>query len=284
MEELILHNEAVMRSVQICALIVLVGLWEVFGTSRATQASVHFRWLNHLGLLIINDVVARVAISAFAIAAAIAVAEKGWGLFNAIDMPLWFVFPVTVIMLDLGNYSGHWLMHKVPLLWRVHRVHHSDIDVDWSTAFRIHPVEAIITFGLRAIVIVLLGAPPIAIAVYEIAFVFSAFFVHANVIMPPSMERKLRALVITPDMHRIHHSIDMYEANCNFGAIFSFLDRCFKTYCAQPQLGHKDMLLGLAEYRDGKEQNLLWLLKLPFEPSKALLPPALEHNGSSHGS
>lgn len=273
-----------MRSVEFGALIVLVGLWEVFGTSRATQASVYSRWLNHFGLLILDNVVARLALPAFVIAAAVAVAEKGWGLFNAIDMPLWFVFPVTVILLDLNSYFQHWLMHKVPLLWRVHRVHHSDIDVDWSTAFRIHPVEAIITFGLRAIVIVLLGAPPIAIAVYEIAFVFSTFFVHANVIMPPSMEGKLRTLIITPDMHRIHHSIDMYEANCNFGSIFSFLDRCFGTYCAEPQLGHKNMLLGLAEYRDGKEQNLLWLLKLPFEPSKALPSPAFEHNESSPGS
>ncbi len=275
LEALVLNNEAAIRSSELCALIVLIGLWEVFGTSRSMQAPLYARWLNHVGLLIIDNVIARLALPVVTVGVAMVAAEKGWGLFNKIDALPWLILLATVVALDLNNYFQHWLMHKVPLLWRVHRVHHSDIDVDWSTAFRFHPIEAIVTFGLQGVVILLLGAPPIAVVLYEMAFLVSAFFVHANVIMPFRLERKLRRVVITPDMHRIHHSTDRHEGNSNFGGIFAFWDRCLGTYCSDPQFGHKDMLLGLTAHRDGSEQNLLWLLKLPFDRGKALPSSAI---------
>ena len=268
MEDFILQHESIINTVELSALILLVGLWEAFGKSREYSVSALYRWLNNFSLLIIDNIVARVVVPVAAIGAALAAVEMGWGVFNNIDLPVWLIFLLTIAILDINNYFQHWLMHRISALWRVHQIHHTDIDVDWSTAFRFHPGESIFTLGLQTVVILAIGASPAAVAIYEVVFVVSAFFVHTNVVMPPRLERRIRALVITPDMHRIHHSIDIHEGNSNFGGILSWWDRIFGTYCAHPQLNQIDMLLGLAEYRDGKEQNLWWLFKLPFVQAK----------------
>ena len=250
----------------------LIGLWETFATSRPAHAPVYFRWLNHFALLFLNNIIARLVLPAVTVAVALIAAERGWGLFNTVGLPVTIVFVLTVILLDLNNYFQHWLMHRIPIFWRVHKVHHSDIDVDWSTAFRFHPGESILTLGLQAAVIILLGAPPIAVALYEIVFVISAFFVHANVVLPVEIEHRVRLILVTPDMHRTHHSSQRLECDTNYSGIFSWWDRWFATYTAEPLSCHLDMVLGLPQYRDGKEQNLFWLLKLPFKGADELVP------------
>jgi sterol desaturase/sphingolipid hydroxylase (fatty acid hydroxylase superfamily) len=220
----------------------------------------------------LDNIISKLVLPVVTVGLAVVAAERGWGLFNAVDLPLTLVFVLAVLLLDLNNYIQHWLMHKIPLFWRLHKVHHTDIDLDWSTAFRFHPGESILTIGLQAAVIMLLGAPPIAVALYEIVFVISAFFVHANVVLPAKVETRMRMLLVTPDMHRMHHSSNRLECDTNYSGIFSWWDRWFATYTAEPLLGHLDMVLGLPQYRDGKEQNLVWLLKLPFEGANSLVP------------
>jgi sterol desaturase/sphingolipid hydroxylase (fatty acid hydroxylase superfamily) len=244
----------------------------MFATSRTAQGPVYFRWLNHFVLLFLDNIISKLVLPVVTVGLAFAVAEKGWGLFNAVDLPVSLVFVLTMLLLDLNNYIQHRLMHKIPIFWRVHKVHHTDIDVDWSTAFRFHPGEFILTLGLQAVVITLLGAPPAAVAIYEIVFVISAFFVHANVVLPAELEHRLRLLLVTPDMHRVHHSSRRLECDANYSGIFSWWDRWFSTYKKEPLLGQLDMVLGLPQYREAHEQTLLWLLKLPFEGNGKLVP------------
>jgi sterol desaturase/sphingolipid hydroxylase (fatty acid hydroxylase superfamily) len=270
--EFVLPHEELLRNLEICALILLVGLWEVFGTSRPATAPVYFRWLNHFALVFIDNLVSRLLLPALAVGVAIYVSEHDWGLLNLFTLPPIAGFVITLLLFELANYVQHRLMHWSPILWNFHKVHHSDIDVDWSTGFRFHPGETLFVGLLQAAVIVLFGLPATAVAAYEIAFVASAYFVHANVVMPPTLERILRQVLITPNMHRIHHSCEREEYNSNYGGIFSWWDRWFATYTAEPLSGHLDMVLGLPQYRHGKEQNLFWLLKLPFKGADELVP------------
>lgn len=260
----LLDYESLILSYEIAVLILLTGLWEALGPSRPIASSVYFRWFNHFALLVVNNVLARLLFPAITVSLAIAVSNLNWGMFILIPLPSATIFILTFVLLDLNNYFQHWLMHRIPLLWRFHKVHHCDIDVDWSTAFRFHPGESMFTLGLQGIVIALLGAPPVAVAVYEILFIVSAFFVHANIVLPCSVERVVRSLLVTPNMHRIHHSTDRGEGNSNFSGIFSWWDRWFSTYIAQPKGGQLGMKLGLIQFRDPSAQNLIWLLGLPF--------------------
>jgi len=269
MEFSLLDYDASIRNFELVGLVLLIGLWEAFGVSRPGATSAYLRWFNHFTLLVLNNVLTRFLSPAIAVSLAIAVSDVGWGLSNVVQLPLAVVFLLTIVLLDLNNYLQHWLMHRFHFLWRFHKVHHCDIDVDWSTAFRFHPGEAVFTLGLQGLVILALGAPPVAVACYEIVFILSAFFVHANVVLPAGLDSWLRLGLVTPNMHRIHHSSDRREANTNFGGIFSWWDRCLATFEAQPRAGQLGMTLGLPQYRDGEEQNLLWLLCLPFARIKA---------------
>lgn len=189
---------------------------------------------------------------------------RGLGILNVVSWPRWFEVSLAVAVLDLAIYLQHRLFHHLPLLWRLHRVHHADLDVDVSTGARFHPVEILLSLAIKFLVIVALGASPLAVLLFEIGLNASSMFNHSNVSLPSAVERLLRCLVVTPDMHRVHHSIVRHETDSNFGFNFPWWDRLFGTYRPQPEAGHEKMTLGLEQFRDPKEQHIGRLITQPF--------------------
>ena len=187
-----------------------------------------------------------------------------WGLFNTIVWPTWLELLLTLLLLDLGIYLQHRLFHHVPALWRLHRMHHSDLDVDVSTGARFHPIEILLSLGIKLLLIVPLGASPLAVLLFEVALNATSMFNHSNVRIPPTIERVLRWLLVTPDMHRVHHSILRRETDSNFGFNLPWWDRLFQTYRPQPEAGHATMTLGIEQFRDPKELRLDRILAQPF--------------------
>jgi sterol desaturase/sphingolipid hydroxylase (fatty acid hydroxylase superfamily) len=190
--------------------------------------------------------------------------QRGWGLFNSAFLPVWAKCLIALVLLDLAIYLQHRIFHYVPVLWRLHRMHHADLNVDVTTGVRFHPVEILLSLGIKFLVIVPLGAPPLAVLAFEIGLNASSMFNHSNVQLAARIERWLRWIVVTPDMHRVHHSIVRREADSNFGFNFPWWDRLFKTYRAQPEAGHDSMTLGVQEFRDPKEFRLTRMLTQPF--------------------
>jgi sterol desaturase/sphingolipid hydroxylase (fatty acid hydroxylase superfamily) len=190
--------------------------------------------------------------------------SRGWGLFNLFALPTWLELLVGLLLLDFAIYLQHRVFHHVPVLWRLHRMHHADLDVDVTTGARFHPIEILLSLGIKFLVIVPLGASPLAVLLFEIALNATSMFNHSNVLVPPGIERLLRWLVVTPDMHRVHHSIVRRETDSNFGFNFPWWDRLFSTYRPQPEAGHEHMTLGIEEFRDPKELRLDRMLAQPF--------------------
>ncbi len=188
----------------------------------------------------------------------------GWGLFNVVALPAWIELVLALFLLDFAIYLQHRLFHYVPVLWWLHRMHHADLDVDVTTGARFHPVEILLSLGIKFIVIVLLGTPPLAVLLFEIALNASSMFNHSNVRVAPVIERVLRLLVVTPDMHRVHHSVVRRETDSNFGFNFPWWDRLFGTYRPQPEAGHQAMTLGIEQFRDPHELRLDRMLTQPF--------------------
>ena len=188
----------------------------------------------------------------------------GWGLFNVVALPAWIELVLALFLLDLAIYLQHRLFHYVPVLWRLHRMHHADLDVDVTTGARFHPVEILLSLGIKFIVIVVLGTPSLAVLLFEIALNATSMFNHSNVRVPPVIERVLRLLVVTPDMHRVHHSVVRRETDSNFGFNFPWWDRLFGTYRPQPEAGHQAMTLGIEQFRDPHELRLDRMLTQPF--------------------
>ena len=188
----------------------------------------------------------------------------GWGLFNVVALPAWIELVLALFLLDLAIYLQHRLFHYVPVLWRLHRMHHADLNVDVTTGARFHPVEILLSLGIKFIVIVVLGTPSLAVLLFEIALNATSMFNHSNVRVPPVIERVLRLLVVTPDMHRVHHSVVRRETDSNFGFNFPWWDRLFGTYRPQPEAGHQAMTLGIEQFRDPHELRLDRMLTQPF--------------------
>lgn len=188
----------------------------------------------------------------------------GWGVFNVVALPTWVELVLVVLLLDLAIYLQHRVFHYVPVLWRLHRMHHADLDVDVTTGARFHPIEILLSLGIKFVVVVSLGASPVAVLIFEILLNATSMFNHSNVRLPGSLEPVLRALVVTPDMHRVHHSILRRETDSNFGFNFPWWDRLFGTYRPQPEAGHDAMTLGIEQFRDSKEQRLDRMLTQPF--------------------
>ena len=201
-------------------------------------------------------------------AAAIAT-EKGWGLFNLLDMPVVIEIFLAVIVFDMLIYLQHILSHHVPIIWRFHKVHHADRDIDVTTGARFHPIEIVFSMALKIFFVILLGPAVVAVFLFEIILNTSAMFNHSNVRIPPAFDRLLRVFIVTPDMHRVHHSVYREETNSNFGFFLSLWDRLFRTYRGQPKDGHDGMTIGLAEHQTKSPNRLLWSLLLPFRaPAK----------------
>jgi len=264
-ENLVIEREAVLRLGFFAVIFIVMLIWELLAPRRVLTVSKLQRWGNNLGLLLLNSFVLRLLFPAAAVGIAYSVNEMGWGLFNWLALPFWVEVVTAVLLLDLAIYLQHLAMHRVPLLWRLHRVHHADLDIDLTTGSRFHTIEIVVSMLIKWAVIALLGPALIAVLVFEILLNGMALFNHANVRLPRGVDRGLRTLLVTPDMHRVHHSILRNETDSNFGFNLSLWDRAFGTYIDQPRLGHGGMTIGIPEFRDPHQVDRLpGMLGLPF--------------------
>lgn len=222
------------------------------------------RWFTNWAIVAIDSVAVRLVFKAAAVGGALWAAENGVGLFNLVAAPYWIAFLVSIVVLDFAVWFSHLASHKVPLLWRMHRMHHSDVDIDVTTAIRFHPFEILLSMAWKYAVVLALGAPAAAVLVFEIILNGLAMFNHANMRLPLWLDGWLRLLIVTPDMHRVHHSTDMRETDSNYGFNLSIWDRMFGTYTDQPALGHDGMSIGIGEWQDERPTGLAWTLSVPF--------------------
>ncbi len=261
----VVRNEMPVRLGLFIAVFALIALWELRAPRRRLAVAKAHRWINNLGLVLLNALILRVLFPAAALASALAAERNGWGLLNGIELPLPLAVAIAVVVLDLAIYLQHVMFHAIPLLWRLHRVHHADLDVDVTTGARFHPIEMVLSLLIKLAVITLLGPPVVAVLVFEVLLNATAMFNHGNVHIPERLDRRLRWLVVTPDMHRVHHSVHTRLSNSNFGFNLPWWDRLFGTYVAQPPDGHAAMTLGIAGLRDpGQVDTLRGMLVLPF--------------------
>jgi sterol desaturase/sphingolipid hydroxylase (fatty acid hydroxylase superfamily) len=222
------------------------------------------RWFTNIGLVVIDTLALRLLFPILAVGVAEIATRNGWGLLSLTDWPFWLEVVIAAILLDMAIYWQHVASHKVPMLWRVHRVHHADRDIDATTGTRFHPVEIVLSMLYKFVIIIALGAPALGVFIFEVLLNGSAMFNHANLKLPLWLDRILRTLIVTPDMHRVHHSVIHREIDSNYGFNLSIWDRMFRTYIDQPQEGHDGMTIGLEPYQDDKPSRLDWSLLLPF--------------------
>ena len=260
---LLLHQASVQLYLFVGAF-AAVALWESFRPRRTLATATPLRWINNFALAGIGDAITRVCLPLLGVSMAVLAVQRGFGLFNILAAPAWLAFVAAVLLIDLSQYALHRLLHESPLLWRMHKIHHAELDVDCVTAVRHHPIEILFMGGAELLVIAVLGAPPLAVLVASMLGAVTSLFNHGNVSIGPSVERALRHVVVTPDMHRIHHSTLGAECNANFSMVFSWWDRLFDSWCASPLLGHESMSLGLTEARNAGDVTFLKLLAMPF--------------------
>jgi sterol desaturase/sphingolipid hydroxylase (fatty acid hydroxylase superfamily) len=242
----------------------VLAIWEIAQPRRSQTADRATRWSGNLGIVVLDTVLVRLIFPLTAVGFALLVEERGWGVFNLMALPHWLVIVASVVLLDLAIYLQHVLFHAVPALWRLHRMHHADLAFDVTTGVRFHPIEIILSMVIKLAVIGALGAPAIAVLIFEVLLNATSMFSHSNIGMPAPIDRVLRWLVVTPDMHRVHHSILPHETNSNFGFNAPWWDRLFGTYREKPAAGHQDMTIGIEQFRDWKELRLDRMLMQPF--------------------
>ena len=259
-----MEKTAIVRLSFFLGIFLVMALWEVIAPKRKRTTSKGVRWTWNLGLTILNPLVVRLVFPVLAVTVAIKAREQGWGLLNLHDLPYWVSFSLSIVLLDMVVYLQHLMFHAVPLLWRLHMVHHADLDYDVTTGLRFHPIEIIISMLIKMSAVAVLGPPVGAVVAFEVILNGMAMFNHGNVGLPKSFDRILRLLVVTPDMHRVHHSIYPTETNSNFGFNLSWWDRIFGTYTAQPKDGHLGMTIGLRQFRNTAQVTLPRLLTMPF--------------------
>ncbi len=265
-EVFILNNESAIRLGFFLGVFVLVALWETLAPQRTRRLTRLYRWSNNLGLVALNTVLVRLLFPAAAVGVAAFASANGWGLLNHYAVPFWLAVPLTAIAMDFVIWLQHVMVHAVPALWRLHRVHHADLDYDLTTGARFHPIEIVLSMLIKFATIVVLGAPVLAVVVFEVLLNATAMFNHGNIRLPARVDRVLRWFVVTPDMHRVHHSIEDDESNCNFGFTLTWWDRLFGTYRAQPRGGQRDMTIGIRDHSDPREvARLDGMLLLPFK-------------------
>jgi sterol desaturase/sphingolipid hydroxylase (fatty acid hydroxylase superfamily) len=251
---------------------VVMALWEALAPRRPWSVGRLARWPHNLGIVVIDALAVRILIPTAAVGAALIAAGNGWGLFHVAGLRLSVASLLGFLALDLAIYAQHVAFHKVPLLWRLHRMHHADLDIDVTTGLRFHPIEILISMLIKIAVVIALGVPPVAVFAFEVVLNATSLFNHANVRMPSWLDRAVRLVVVTPDMHRVHHSILARETDSNFGFNLPWWDRVFGTYRAAPQAGHDGMTIGLPTFRDRAELRLDRLITQPFRGSVADQP------------
>lgn len=258
------HSDALIRIMGFLGVFTTMAAWELFAPRRPLKISKTRRWIVNLGLVLLDTLLVRLLFVAGAVGVAIVATAHGSGVLHHWNGPTWLMVPLAVIALDLGLYLQHVLFHAVPGLWRLHMVHHADVDVDVTTGVRFHPVEVTLSMGIKMAVILLIGASPVAVLIFEVLLNATSMFNHSNVRIPVALDRALRWLIVTPDMHRVHHSILPWETNTNFGFNLPWWDRLLGTYRADPLKGHEEMTLGLKQFRNPAQQSFLGLLTLPL--------------------
>jgi sterol desaturase/sphingolipid hydroxylase (fatty acid hydroxylase superfamily) len=259
-----MFNEESIRLGFFFGVLIIIAIWELLSPRRKLATSKPVRWASNLGIVFIDTALVKLIFPVMAINVAFVAQENSWGLLNNISLPYWVEVAMGVLILDCIIYLQHLMFHAVPLLWRLHMMHHADLDYDVTTGLRFHPIEIIISMVIKMASVAALGASPVTVVLFEIVLNATAMFNHGNIKLPLGLDAVLRLLVFTPDMHRVHHSVTIRETNSNFGFNFPWWDRLFGTYRAQPAAGHEGMTIGLAQFRDPGKNNLFGMLVLPF--------------------
>lgn len=265
-EQFVLSNEPQIRMGFFVGVFAVIALWELVRPRRHLLLNRRQRWTANLGMVVLNTVIVRVVFPTAAVGMAALGVEKNWGLLNNFDVPYWLAVPLAVVAMDFVIWLQHVMVHAVPALWRLHRVHHADLDYDLTTGARFHPLEIVLSMGIKFATITLLGAPVLAVVVFEVLLSACAMFNHGNIRLPDAVDRVLRWFLVTPDMHRVHHSVEDDESNSNFGFNLTWWDRLFGTYREQPRAGQLGMTIGIHGHTDPKEvARLAGMLTLPFK-------------------
>lgn len=264
MSEILLSKEPVVRLGVFTLVFVIMAGWELLAPRRGQVIGRGARWPSNLGIVVLDTIAVRVLFPAGAVALALLAETEGWGLFNVWQVPGWLAVPLAVIVLDFVIYLQHVLFHAVPALWRLHRMHHADQEFDVTTGARFHPIEILLSMVIKLAVVASLGTPAVAVLAFEVLLNATAMFNHSNVRIPAMIDRVVRWMVVTPDMHRVHHSIVPRETNSNFGFNLPWWDRLFGTYRDRPAAGHESMTIGIGQFRDPAEQRLDRMLTQPF--------------------
>ena len=267
-----MQSEGLIRLAAFGAVFAAVALWEFWAPRRKALRARGVRWPNNLGLLLVDILVVRILAPGAVVGVAVAAEVHGWGLLNVVPLPSWAAFVIGVVLLDLVIYFQHVMFHAVPVLWRLHRVHHADQDFDVTTGTRFHPIEILISIVVKCAAVTAVGAPPLAVLVFEVLLNATAMFNHANASLPARVDWWLRWLVVTPDMHRVHHSVFYDESSSNFGFNAPWWDRLFGTYKREPRLGHDAMTVGVDAFRSTEDLRLDQLLIQPFRNTPGQYP------------
>jgi len=244
-------------------ILLVLAAWEAVAPRRRRDIARGLRWPNNLGIVALDSLVVRLVFPLVAVGLALMAEERGWGLLNVLAAPDWLAFVVSLLALDLAIYLQHVMLHAVPAFWRLHRMHHADLEFDVTTGLRFHPFEILLSMAIKLAVVAALGPPAIAVLAFEVLLNATSMFNHGNIRLAPAVDRVLRWIVVTPDMHRVHHSIHPVETNSNFGFNLPWWDRLLGTYRAQPVDGHEKMTIGIEQFRSRRD---LWLDRMLLQP------------------
>ena len=272
MTDVLLSNELFVRLSAFIGILAVMVCWEILAPRRHQQIGRRWRWPNNFAVVALNTLLVRLLFAMTVVGLAHLAEARGWGLFHAFSVPAWLAVPLAVILLDLAIYFQHVLFHAVPALWRLHRMHHADLEFDVTTGARFHPIEILISMTIKFIVVSALGPPAVSVLIFEVLLNATSMFNHGNVRMPAGFDRILRCVVVTPDMHRVHHSIETRETNSNFGFNLPWWDRLFGTYRAQPAAGHDGMTIGIEQFRNSADLRIDRMLLQPFQGSPGRYP------------
>jgi sterol desaturase/sphingolipid hydroxylase (fatty acid hydroxylase superfamily) len=271
-KEILLSHEPAIRLGVFASVFAVMAVWELLAPRRVQDFPRRRRWPSNVAVVVIDTLLVRLAFPVAAVGVALLAEARGWGLFQFLAAPDWVAILVSVVFLDLAIYLQHVLFHAVPALWRLHRMHHADLGFDVTTGVRFHPIEILLSMAIKLGVVAALGAPAAAVLLFEVLLNATSMFNHGNVRMPARLDRVLRWLVVTPDMHRVHHSALARETNSNFGFNLPWWDRLFGTYRPRPQAGYDGMTIGIEQFRDPRELRLGRMLSQPFRDDDRLYP------------
>ena len=271
MMDIILAAKPEIRLTAFLSVLAAMALWELAAPRRRRDIPRVIRWSNNLALVVIDTAILRLSFPILAVGLAVLAEERGWGLFNIIEAPFGLAVILSMLLLDLAIYLQHVMFHAVPALWRLHRMHHADLDFDATTGLRFHPIEILISMAIKLALVAALGPPAVAVLLFEIILNATALFNHANINLPRPVDRWLRWIVVTPDMHRVHHSVDPRETNSNYGFNLPWWDRLMGTYVAQPAKGHEGMTISIEQFRTTRD---LWVDRMLIQPLRG---PASGH-------